>query len=104
MEFISQKLEVMDWPLKHVGESEFFGYVVAMGIFPREWGAVDGLTPYVDFAYSDSYCRYRLPDDDGLRRKLLEMLCCNLVPVDGDIYGKVVITCVGDNRHSVELP
>ena len=37
MDVIEQKLVVKDWPLKQPGEELFFGYVVALGVFPGDW-------------------------------------------------------------------
>ena len=34
MDIIEQKLVVKDWPLKKPGDELFFGYVVAVGVFP----------------------------------------------------------------------
>ena len=93
MELINQQLEVKKWPLTKAGEERFFGYVVSMGIFPREWGMDDGMIQYVDFAYNNSYERYRLPDDKGLKKLLNDMLWRNInETADGvGICGKVWI-------------
>ena len=53
MDVIQQQLVVKDWPLKKPGDEQFFGYVVAMGVFPSDW-ASDGMFAFVDFAYSGS--------------------------------------------------
>ncbi len=92
-ELIAQQLEVKDWPLAKAGDERFFGYVVAMGVFPREWGVEDGMTQYADFAYNQKYERYRLPNDIDLKRALHKVLWLNLngVAHTGDIYGKVRI-------------
>jgi hypothetical protein len=99
MELISQQLEVKDWPLVEVGQEKFFGYVVAMGVFPNDWD--ETMTHYVDFAYNDAYERYRLPQHEGLRKQLFQYLWDNLHP--GDIYGKVVIKRFKDG-YCVGLP
>ena len=105
MELINQQLKVKDWPLTKAGDEKFFGYVVAMGVFPREWGDEDGMTQYADFAYNDAYERYRLPDDEGLKKQLHDMLWHNLngVAHAGDIYGKVWIKR-SEHGYAVELP
>jgi len=53
MDVIEQKLVVKEWPLTKPGDERFFGYVVAVGVFPREWKD-DGFLAYVDFAYHDN--------------------------------------------------
>lgn len=105
MELIHQKLNVKDWPLQKAGDEKFFGYVMAMGIFPREWGEEDGMTQYVDFSYNDSYERYRLPADEELKKSLSAVLWENLngQAHTGDIYGKVWIERT-ENGHAVSLP
>ena len=104
-EIIVQRLNILDWPLSKVGDEKFFGYVVAMGVFPKEWGAEDGMTQYVDFAYNDSYARYRLPDDRLLKKQLHCYLWDNLNGVGhtGDIYGKVWIKLT-EHGYAVDLP
>lgn len=105
MKVIAQKLEVLEWPLKKVGDEKFFGYVVAMGVYPRDWGNEDGMVPYVDFSYNDSYERYSLPCDEGLRRQLNDILMHNITgcAYPGDIYGKVWIK-LQEHGYSVDLP
>lgn len=104
-ELIQQQLEVKKWPLEKPGDEKFFGYVVALGVFPREWGETDGMTQYVDFAYNDSYERYQLPNDQSLKEQLHEMLWHNINGVGhtGDIYGKVWIKRMKEG-YVVELP
>lgn len=106
-ELISQHIEVKPWPLSKVGDEKFFGYVVAMGVFPREWGQAGGLMPYVDFAYNEGYERYHLPNDDDLMEQLHDMLRDNIHGAgrdDGDgIYGKVWIFLT-PKGYLVELP
>lgn len=104
-ELISQHIEVKPWPLSKVGDEKFFGYVVAMGVFPKEWGEHGGLIAYVDFAYNDAYERFHLPDDKKLRKALHEMLRFNLhgAGQDDGIYGKVWIFLT-KKGYVVELP
>lgn len=105
MELILQKLEVKPWPLQKPGDEKFFGYVVALGVFPRDWGDENGMTQYADFAYNDSYERFRLPNDESLKKQLHEMLWHNLngAANAGDIYGKVWIKLTM-NGYAVDLP
>lgn len=98
---ISQQLAIKDWPLSKVGDKKFFGYVVAMGMFPFDW-CDDALVPYVDFAYNDAYERFRLPNDENLRRDLHDILFSNL-EASGGIYGKVWIGRTPDGYY-VTLP
>jgi hypothetical protein len=93
MDIIEQRLVVKDWPLAKPGDELFFGYVVAVGVFPREWND-EGLFAYVDFAYNDSYTRYRLPKDQALKVQLLHQLLDNIASHDAGngIYGKVWVT------------
>ena len=104
MDIIEQKLVVKDWPLKKPGDELFFGYVVAVGVFPRDWSGGD-MFAYADFAYSDRYVRYRLPTDTNLLNQLLEHLCGNLETGvgDGDIYGKVWVKLT-EKGYEVDLP
>lgn len=89
---LHQQIEVKDWPLAAAGDEQFFGYVVAMGVF-GEWGVEDGMIQYVDFAYNDRYTRYRLPQHIDLKRQLHAALWSNIngIAHTGDIYGKVWI-------------
>ena len=107
METISQHLEVIEWPLARVGDEKFFGYVVSVGILPRDWKSDSGMTPYVDFAYGNRYERYRLPLDDGgsLKRQLVEMLDLNLTEyyIGGGMLGKVWIKRL-EKGYTVDLP
>jgi hypothetical protein len=105
MELIQQQLEVKDWPLTKPGDEEFFGYVVALGVFPRAWGEEDGMTQYADFAYNERYVRYRLPNDKDLKEQLHSFLWDNLngVAHTGDIYGKVIIRLT-ETGHLVIWP
>lgn len=104
-EFIEQHLLVKEWPLVKIGDEKFFGYIVALGVFPREWADDDGMFHYVDFAYNDDYERYKLPQDEGLKKQLHAMLWHNLNghSSPADIYGKVWIKRI-KNGHVVELP
>ena len=104
MDVIEQKLVVKDWPLKKPGDEKFFGYLVALGVFPREWSELD-LYLFADFSYGDEYSRYRLPHDRNLLKQLREYLVTNLETMDqiGDIYGKVWITLT-EEGHKVYLP
>jgi hypothetical protein len=104
MDVIDQRLVVREWPLKNPGDDGFFGYVVALGVFPREWCS-DGLFAYVDFAYNQTYTRYRLPNDPALINQLLEYLCGNLETLvgTGDVHGKVWVTLTTEG-HKVSLP
>ena len=77
MDIIQQTLFVKEWPLKKPGDEMFFGYVVALGVFPRTWDA-RGLLAYVDFAHGESYVRYHLPEDDDLLNRLMMVLWSNL--------------------------
>ena len=104
MDVIEQKLVVKDWPLKQPGEELFFGYVVALGVFPGDWSE-DGIYRYADFAYSDSYTRYRLPNDEGLLNGLSKFLSSNL-EMSGSgqgIYGKVWVKRT-EQGYEVDLP
>ena len=104
MDLIDQQLVVKDWPLKNPGDEAFFGYVVAVGVFPRDWNA-ESLFAYVDFAYNESYTRYRLPHDEGLRTQLLQYLVTNLETLEGsgEVYGKVCVSLT-DQGYEVSLP
>lgn len=90
---VTQNLPIKAWPLTKPGHKKFFGYVVAMGIFPHDWGTEEGMIPYADFAYSDSYERFELPDDKDLKDSLQDYLWENLNgrAHRGDVYGKVWI-------------
>lgn len=104
MDVIQQQLVVKDWPLKKPGDEQFFGYVVAMGVFPRDW-ATGGMFAFVDFAYGDDYVRYRLPNDERLKSELLQHLIGNLETEGkfGEIYGKVWVTLTSTG-YKVDLP
>ena len=104
MDIVQQTLVVKEWPLKKPGDEMFFGYVVAVGVFPRDWSAA-GMFRYADFAYNDTYVRYRLPNEPGLMKQLLKHLCDNLDTIGsfGDIYGKVWVR-VTENGCEVYLP
>lgn len=104
MHIIEQKLVVRDWPLQKPGDELFFGYVVAVGVFPQG-GSDDDLFAYADFAYNDGYTRYRLPNDEGLRNGLLEHLYCNIEMNEaGDgIYGKLWVRRTAKG-HEVDTP
>jgi len=104
MDLIHQKLLVKDWPLKKAGDELFFGYVVAVGWFPRDWSET-GMFAYADFAYNNDYFRYRLPDDPNLIKQLLGYVSGNLETLMkfGDVYGKVWIELT-DKGYTVDLP
>lgn len=104
-EIIHQKLLVKPWPLLKIGDEKFFGYVVSMGIFPRDWGDSDGMFVYADFAYNDSYERYLIPNDEDLKEQLHDMLWSNLngPAGPGDIYGKVWIFLT-PHGYLVQMP
>ena len=77
---------------------------MAVGVFPREWSET-GMFLYADFAYSDRYTRYRLPNDPGLINELLRCLCENLDAVGsyGAIYWKVWVRLT-EKGYEVTLP
>jgi len=104
MDLIEQRLVVKDWPLKQPGDELFFGYIVAVGVFPGDWSD-DGMFCYADFAYSDSYTRYRLPNDEGLLNGLSKFLSSNLEMCGSGhgIYGKVWVKLT-DQGYEVDLP
>ena len=104
MHVIQQTLVVKEWPLKKPGDEMFFGYVVAVGVFPRDWSP-GGMFAYADFAYSDDYVRYRLPYDEELFKQLLKHLDSNLAmhAEDCGIYGKVWIQLT-EKGYEVDLP
>jgi hypothetical protein len=105
MEQITQQITVKEWPLA-IGQELFLGYVVAMGVFPRSWSDDNGMIPYVDFAYNESYERYRLPDDEDLIKQLHAILRDNLsgqTTDAGDICGQVWIRR-DKSGHTVEMP
>jgi hypothetical protein len=104
MDVIDQRLIVQDWPLTKPGDEKFFGYVVAMGVFPRDWSS-EGMIRFVDFAYNNDYTRYHLPNDIGLMRRLQLFLCDNIeMEAAGyGAYGKVWIKRTGDG-YEVDLP
>ena len=77
MVFIDQRLEVKDWPLKEVGDEHFFGYIVALGVFPQDWDD-DKTFLFADFAYNDAYERYRLPCQFELIGKLHQHMSKNM--------------------------
>ncbi len=105
IELIEQKLEVKDWPLENAGDEKFFGYVMAIGLFPREQGDELIMTQYVDFIDVYTYERYRLPNDKKLIKQLRAVLMSNLdeLAEGGNISGKVWIVR-GKRGHKVELP
>jgi len=91
MDIIAQRLIVKDWPLKLPDDEMFFGYVVGMGSFPMEWN--ERFINYADFAYGDTYSRYRLPYDPELQGELFMFLQANMeTAAAGDsMYGKLYI-------------
>ena len=104
MDIIQQQLVVRDWPLKQPGDGMFFGYVVAVGWFPRDWSAT-GMFAYADFAYSNDYTRYRLPDDPYLIKQLFGFVNLNLETLRNfrDVTGKVWIELT-EHGYLVDLP
>jgi hypothetical protein len=104
MDIIQQTLVVKEWPLKQVGDERFFGYVVAVGVFPRDWSE-EGMFAYADFACNDSYCRYRLPKDENLLSRLIDFLWGNtdMCRRGEGIYGKVWVKLT-DQGYQVHLP
>ena len=104
MDVIEQKLVVKEWPLTKPGDERFFGYVVAVGVFPREWKD-DGFLAYVDFAYHDNYTRYQLPHNEALKVQLLQQLVENLAShaAGAGIHGKVWVTLTNEG-FKVSLP
>lgn len=105
MDVITQNLVVQDWPFKKVGDKLFLGYIVAMGVVHRDWGEPEGCIQYVDFAYNDRYCRYRLPSDPTLKSDLFKHLRANLdgcASEDG-IYRKLWISRT-EGGYSISLP
>ena len=104
-EMIRQQLEVQDWPLTKPGDAKFFGYVVALGVFVKDWCAEDGMIPYVDFAYNDRYTRYRLPADESLKKQLHAFLWNNIHDETGTggVDSKVWIE-LSASGYSVDLP
>jgi hypothetical protein len=103
MDVIQQQLVVKEWPLKKPGDEQFFGYVVALGAYPSNWE--EGMYSFADFAYGDSYTRYRLPPDEGLRKQLLAYLegSMALVGESCGLYAKVWVTLT-DQGYKVDLP
>src|SRR5881394_4345970 len=97
MDLIDQKFVVRDWPLKEPGDEAFFGYVVAVGVFPGDWHG-DHFFGYVDFTYQDCYRRYRLPKDPDLINELLEHLVRNVESVvgRGSVEAKVSVRLTHD--------
>ena len=104
MNVIEQKLVVKDWPLKQPGDEMFFGYVLAVGVFPFDWNE-KGMFLYADFAYGDGYSRYRLPADCKLIDQLMLHLCANLQTAKelNNIFGKVWIELTKEG-YKVSLP
>ena len=104
MDVIEQQLVVREWPLKEPGDEGFFGYVVAVGVFPQA-GSDGNMFAYVDFLYGDSYTRYRLPDDDDLLNGLMAFLRNNVEGgvAGASIYGKVRVR-ITENGCDVEMP
>ena len=103
MVVIEQKLVVKDWPLKKPGDEKFFGYIVALGVFPVDW-SLEGELRFADFAYNDEYTRYHIPNDESLLKGLLEYLSANL-QMCGDVgmHGKVWIYRT-EEGYKVDLP
>lgn len=108
---LHNKINVLGWPLKNVGDEKFFGYVVAMGVCPRDLESSDayveegGLFSYADFEYNCNVIRYAMPDDPTLHRKLSTMLLGNMDGVSNGqgMYCKVWIKKNADG-YSVDLP
>ena len=105
MDVIEQKLVVKEWPLKKPGDEEFFGYLVAVGVFPGGDWEGDQIFPYADFAYGENYARFRLPYDDGLLEQLQKHLAANLeiLAGSGSIAVKLWITRT-EQGYQVDLP
>lgn len=105
MEIVEQRLELLDWPLKNVGDEHFFGYIVAMGLIPGDPIREIPDVPYADFNYNDKYTRYRLPSDDQLVKMLAENLIGNIWEFQNcDSYsGKLWVT-LNANGYHVDLP
>jgi hypothetical protein len=105
MHVIEQKLVVKDWPLKKPGDELFFGYIVALGVFPGGDWEGDQIFPYADFAYGDTYSRFRLPYDDGLLEQLQMQLADNLeiLAASGSIAVKLWIQLT-EKGYKVDLP
>lgn len=105
MIIVNQNLPIKEWPLKHDGDGKFFGYIVAIGLFPMEWGSVSGLLPYADFAYGDDYERYLLPGNKKLLTRLSAMMLNDIESFSetGSTYNKVWIRR-HKNGYTVELP
>jgi len=103
MHIIEQKLVVRDWPLKKPGDEMFFGYVVAVGVFPGDW-SLEGEMRFADFAYHNEYTRYRIPSDESLLKGLLSYLSANL-EMCGDVgmHGKVWVKLT-EKGYEVDLP
>jgi len=104
MDIIEQRLVVKEWPLKKPGDELFFGYVVAVGVFPGDWKN-EGMYAYADFAYNNSYSRYRIPDDDDLVNGLMRYVWSNVEwSLAGEgISAKVWIKLTEDG-YEVKLP
>jgi len=77
MQIIEQKLAVKEWPLKKPGDEIFFGYIVALGVFHGDWSDESEFV-YADFAYNETYTRYRLPNDHQLVNELAKFFSSNL--------------------------
>ena len=105
MHIVEQKLVVKDWPLKKPGDEMFFGYLVALGVFPGgDWDG-DSIFSYADFAYGDSYARFLLPNDDGLLEQLKKYLAdaLEILAASGSIEVKLWIKLT-ENGYEVDLP
>lgn len=95
---------LFEWPLKEVGDKEFFGYVVAVGILSTDsddWKDGKPVSVAV-FEYNNDIRAYRLPDDKALREDLMGYLEDNSVSGDdmGGVYGKVWI---GKQPHGYDV-
>lgn len=104
MDIIEQRLVVKDWPLTKPGDELFFGYVLALGVHPYGWNG-QGMFLYADFAFGDSYTRYRLPNDCRLINQLMLHLGANFQTAKdlNDIFGKVWVKRT-DKGYEVTLP
>lgn len=98
---VNQTLPVRPWPIRLIGDEQFFGYVVGMGVMP-DWDEGKSFR-WVDFAYNSDYIRYELPNDAALENQLLAQLRGNMETDHDGMYGKVWIKLT-DEGYEVDLP